>query len=70
MKKPLLINALDCLTAIGITEIGIVIGHMADYIKTHIGNKWNGANISYYENPRYYETNKRSVIIRSIIILQ
>lgn len=55
--KPLLTNALDCLTAIGITEIGIVVGHMAGYIKSHIGNKWNGANISYYENPRYYETN-------------
>lgn len=30
---PLLINALNNLTALGITDIGIVVGHMADYIK-------------------------------------
>ena len=54
---PLLVNALNNLTALGITEIGIVVGHMADYIKEHIGTEFNGAKISYYENPRYLETN-------------
>lgn len=54
---PLLVNALNNLTALGITDIGIVVGHMADYIREHIGNEWNGAKISYYENPRYLETN-------------
>ena len=29
----------------------------ADYIKEHIGYEYNGAKISYYENPRYLETN-------------
>lgn len=54
---PLLVNALNNLTALGITDIGIVVGHMADYIKQHIGNEWKGASISYFENPRYLETN-------------
>ena len=30
---------------------------MADYIKDHIGTEFKGAKISYYENPRYLETN-------------
>lgn len=54
---PLLVNALNNLTSLGIMDIGIVVGHMADFIKQHIGLKWNGARISYYENPRYLETN-------------
>ena len=54
---PLLINALNNLTALGIKDIGIVVGHMADYIREHIGTEYNGAKISYYENPRYLETN-------------
>ena len=54
---PLLVNALNNLTALGITDIGIVVGHMADYIREHIGNEWNGAKVSYYENARYLETN-------------
>ncbi|MBP5592293.1 phosphocholine cytidylyltransferase family protein [bacterium] len=54
---PLLVNALNNLTALGITDIGIVVGHMAGYIREHIGNEWNGAKISYYENARYLETN-------------
>ena len=54
---PLLVNALNNLTALGITEIGIVVVHMADYIKDHIGTEFKGARISYYENPRYLETN-------------
>ena len=54
---PLLVNALNNLTELGITEIGIVVGHMADYIKDKIGNNWNKANITYFENERYLETN-------------
>lgn len=54
---PLLVNALNCLTACGIREIGIVVGHMADYIRLHIGNCWNGAQIRYFTNARYLETN-------------
>ncbi len=54
---PLLVNALNNLTALGIKEIGIVVGHMADYIKAQIGDTFNGAAITYYENARYLETN-------------
>lgn len=54
---PLLVNALDNLTALGIEEIGLVVGHLADYIRDYIGDSWNGARITYYENKRYRETN-------------
>lgn len=54
---PLLMNALNNLTAVGINDIGIVVGHMAGYIKEHIGNEWMGAKITYFENSRYLETN-------------
>ncbi|MCR5742991.1 MAG: phosphocholine cytidylyltransferase family protein [Lachnospiraceae bacterium] len=54
---PLLVNALNNLTELGITDIGIVVGHMANYIKDNIGYSWNGAKINYFENPRYIETN-------------
>ncbi len=54
---PLLVNALNNLTALGIMDIGIVVGHMADYIRGHIGDSYNGAKISYFENARYLETN-------------
>lgn len=54
---PLLVNVLNNLTALGIKDIGIVVGHMASYIKNAIGSEWNGASISYYENSRYRETN-------------
>ncbi len=54
---PLLVNALNILTECGINDIGIVVGHKADYIKGEIGDKYNGASISYYENDRYLETN-------------
>ena len=54
---PLLCNALNNVTALGISEIGIVVGHMADYIKEHIGNEWNGVPVRYFENERYLTTN-------------
>ena len=54
---PLLVNTLNNLTSLGIVDIGIVVGHMADHIKERIGSEWNGSKISYYENPRYMETN-------------
>ena len=54
---PLLVNTLNNLCKLGISNIGIVVGHMADYIKEHIGNEYKGAKITYYENMRYLETN-------------
>ena len=55
---PLLVNALNNIADLGgISEIGIVVGHMADYIKSNIGNEWNGIPIRYFENSRFLETN-------------
>ena len=54
---PLLCNALNNVTALGISEIGIVVGHMADYIREHIGEEWNGVPVRYFENERYLTTN-------------
>lgn len=54
---PLLENNLNNLVSLGIKDIGIVVGHMADLIRERIGNEWKGVPVSYYENPRYLETN-------------
>jgi len=54
---PLLVNALNCLAACGIKEVGIVVGHMADYIKNAIGDSWLGMPVTYFENPDYLTTN-------------
>ncbi len=54
---PLLVNAIDNLVENGITDIGIVVGHKAAYIKETIGNSFHGASICYFENERYLETN-------------
>lgn len=54
---PLLCNALNNVTALGISEIGIVVGHMADYIRDQIGEEWNGVPVRYFENERYLTTN-------------
>ena len=54
---PLLVNALNNLTNVGIMDVGIVVGHMSDYIIQQIGYEWNGAKVSYFENPRYLTTN-------------
>lgn len=54
---PLLVNALNHLVDCGISEIGIVVGHEAEYIKEKIGTSYRGTAVSYYENARYLETN-------------
>lgn len=54
---PLFVNALHNITELGIKQIGIAVGHMADYIRGAIGSSFNGAEITYYENSRYLETN-------------
>ena len=54
---PLIINALNILYDCGISEIGIVVGHKADYIKKEIGSTWKNIPVRYFENSRYLETN-------------
>lgn len=63
---PLLVNALNILSDLGISEIGIVVGHKADYIKTRIGNVWKNVPISYYENSKYLETNNVYSLYKAI----
>lgn len=63
---PLLVNALNHLTFLGIKDIGIVVGHMADYIIRAIGSEYNGATISYYENKKYLETNNVVSLYKAI----
>lgn len=54
---PLLVNALNNLVDCKVYDIGIVVGHMADYIRERIGSEYRGAKITYFENERYLETN-------------
>ena len=54
---PLLINALNNLIEIGISEIGIVVGHKAEFIKEKIGDFYKNAKISYFENEKFLESN-------------
>ncbi len=54
---PLLVNALNILASLKIDEIGIVVGHMAGYIKEKIGSSWQGVPVVFFDNPRYLETN-------------
>lgn len=63
---PLLVNALNNLVDCGISDIGIVVGHMADYIRDRIGDEYRGAKISYYENERYLETNNVVSLYKAI----
>ena len=62
----LLINALNNLIDLGISDIGIVVGHMSGYIKERVGNRYKGASISYYENQRYLETNNVVSLYKAI----
>lgn len=64
---PLLVNALNNLRDLGnISEIGIVVGHMASYIIDSIGNEWDGIPIRYYENERYLETNNVVSVFKAV----
>jgi len=64
--RPLLVNALSILSECGIQEIGIVVGHMAEYIKEHIGTSFNGIPIRYFENKRYLETNNVASLYQAL----
>ena len=46
-----------CPKTLGISEVGIVVGHKADYIKEKIGNSYKNARISYFKNEKFLETN-------------
>lgn len=46
---------LQCLNAVGVKEVSIVIGHLKDKIKEKLGHFFSGVSISYIENDRYQE---------------
>lgn len=56
---PLLVNALNCLYESGIREVGIVVGHKADYIKAEIKklDLFEKMSVEFFENEKYLETN-------------
>lgn len=54
---PIIKNALDNLSAIGIDEATLVIGYLGSEVKTEIGARHNGMNVRYVVNERYDETN-------------
>ena len=65
---PLLMNALQSLSAIDVTEIGIVVGHKAEYIKSKIGNFFGEKRIPihFFENSKYLETNNIYSLYKAI----
>lgn len=65
---PLLVNALGCLYESGIREVGIVIGHKAEYIKTKIKNHdlFGKMSIQFFENEKYLETNNIFSLYKAI----
>lgn len=65
----LLENALNNLVDIGISEIGIVVGHMAEYIKIQIGDGWKGIPVRYFENKRYLETNNVVSLYKALSLI-
>jgi choline kinase/phosphatidylglycerophosphate synthase len=46
---------LQCLNAVGVREVSIVIGHLKEKIKEKLGTSFNGISVSYIENNRYQE---------------
>ena len=55
--EPLLERALNALAKQGITEAVVVVGYMADVVRSHIGTQFAGINIVYAEAPDYATTN-------------
>jgi 2,3-bisphosphoglycerate-independent phosphoglycerate mutase len=55
--KPILVNTLDTLEKNGIKEVILVVGHLADVIKSSIGNKYRGMDVKYITSEEYKTTN-------------
>lgn len=55
---PLLVNTLEWICYSGrINNVLIVIGHMAEFVKSHIGNSYKNIKIDYVCNDLYQSTN-------------
>lgn len=55
--KPILFNALNHLANHGITKVVLVVGHLADTIRTAVGETYRGMTIEYVYNPLFEHTN-------------
>jgi choline kinase len=54
---PLLVNTLNLLSDVDVTEAIIVVGHMKEKIIETIGHRYNNIKITYVENPIYDKSN-------------
>ena len=54
---PLIIRSMNKIAALGVEEFIIVTGHMAGYIRSHLGDSYEGIPIRYVENTVYETTN-------------
>lgn len=55
--RPLLVNALDCLSGRDIHEVIIVVGDKKDQVIKKIGHSYCNMKITYVENPLFHQTN-------------
>ena len=54
---PIIYNALNCIQYIGIDEVELVVGYLADKIQNVLGDRFGRLKINYIVNDRYSETN-------------
>ena len=54
---PIIYNALSCLESIGVEEVEIVVGYLAEEIENTLGNSFNRIKLNYVLNDIYSETN-------------
>ena len=54
---PIIENALDCLSSIGVAQTTLVGGYLGDAIRARIGTLHRGMHIRYTANEHYAETN-------------
>lgn len=54
---PIMVNALNHLLEVGITEVVIVVGYLSEVIRERMGSNYKGMKITYIENPIYDKTN-------------
>lgn len=54
---PIIYNALNCLKSIGVREVEIVVGYLAEKIKHALGDSFDTVKLNYVVNDIYSETN-------------
>ncbi len=54
---PILMNAIRVFSSVGVREVTLVVGYLANVIKEQIGEDFEGVKIKYIENKAYNNTN-------------